>query len=1166
MIFNKSITASIPLAVDMLNNTSPTIIDWSGLRGSATGLAITEIAAAVDHLLIIISADTQSAQLMFDELVFYSSDELRQQIYVFPGWETLPYDQFSPHPDIISQRLALLYKLQHMEKGIVIVPANAMMQRLCPVDYINGRCLSFKKGAIIDREKFRQQLVHIGYLAVSQVSMHGEFAFRGGIIDIFPMGGDEPLRLDLFGDEIEQIKTFDVQTQRSQNVVDDFEILPAREFPLHEESYKAFRERFRNKFAGNLHDSAIYAAISAGNCPRGIEYYLPLFFEHTAHFFDYCPALFTVIKDCATEHVIDEHARTIEQRYNELSTAQDSFLLSPQELYLSAQEFATIQQRFKHIINVNLTAADNGTVINFPNQMPPILTLALHSAKPVEILQRFLAQNKKRVLFVVESQGRIAIMREILKLCDIAPDLITGWHAFNKDTSPYMICSVALHHGLVLDKQKIIVITERQLFGDIAKQQRKKSVRIDPKTVIANLVELHQDDPVVHIDHGVGRYRGLQKLEIKRYESEFVVIEYADGDKLYIPVTSLHLISRYSGSDPDTAPLHKLGSEIWQRVRKKAIKRSYDVAAELLELYAQRRTQIGHRYTLPDDAYATFVAAFPFVETEDQKNAIDEIINDMCSDKIMDRLICGDVGFGKTEVAMRAAFIAVTGGKQVAVLVPTTLLAQQHYQTFLDRFSGMAVNICVLSRFLGQKEQRQIKAEIANGKQDIIIGTHKLLQKDMSFDALGLIIIDEEHRFGVRHKEKIKALCSNTDVVTLTATPIPRTLNLALSELRDISLITTPPVDRLAINTIQKEWDENLIRDYCLREMMRGGQVYFLHNEVESIDKMVDKLAAIMPSAIIKVAHGQMREKELEQVMLDFYHHRVNILVCTTIIESGIDVPSANTIIINRADKLGLAQLYQLRGRVGRSHHHAFAYLITPPRHVISKNAQKRLDAIESLTELGMGFTLATHDMEIRGAGELLGDEQSGHIRDVGFSMYMDLLERAVKTLRSGKTLDMKQAVLPQTEVNLGVATLIPDNYIQDIHLRLVFYKRIASTSTAAELDNIRQELVDRFGLLPEETKNLFTAAEIRLRLHKMAIEKLDITASYVTLHFGNEPDIDTAALITLITDNAEQFSMLGDKKLRCHYDTDNMTDDMEQTLAFIDDLLDVLSGDKIKS
>ena len=1114
---------------------------WGRLYGASVALAIAEAARTHAGLILAVVPDVQAAAHLRAELGFFLAGSALP-LLAFPDWETLPYDVFSPLPELVSERLLTLHRLPGLEKGVLVVPVATLMQRLPPRRYVDGQSLVLAVGDRLDLDATRRRLERAGYSCVSQVIGHGEYAVRGSLLDVFPMGSEVPLRIDLFDQEVETIRTFDPETQRSQEKLERVRMLPAREFPLTEEAISGFRQRYRASFEGDPQASLVYREVSEGRTPGGLEYYLPLFFETTATLFDYLPAGVLALESDTCRETATTFIAGVAQRYEQRRHDIERPLLPPAKLYLHPDEMAGALNRLSGVLYQSPEVPERrkgyAAFHNFATTTLPPLAIQARAAQPAQGLQDFLSTPGRRVLFVAESTGRREMLAEHLAGFNIRARQIEGWQSFIDGDLDLALTVAPLERGLLLDDRGIALVTETQLYGERVRQERRRRARErDSDAIVRNLTELTEGAPVVHEEHGVGRYLGLQTLQVGGMTTEFLALEYANGDKLYVPVSSLHLISRYTGASPENAPLHRLGGEQWDRIKRKAAQKAHDVAAELLDIYARRAAREGVACSAPGDDYAAFAAAFPFEETPDQLRAIEGVIADMEDAKPMDRVVCGDVGFGKTEVAMRAAFMAVQGGRQVAVLVPTTLLAQQHFENFSDRFADWPIKIESLSRFRTAKEQKKVLEGLADGTVDILVGTHKLLQPDLKFKNLGLAIIDEEHRFGVRHKEQLKNLRSEVDILTLTATPIPRTLNMAMSGLRDLSIIATPPVERHPIKTFVSPWSDGLIQEAVLRELKRGGQVYFLHNEVETIENQAQKIEALIPEARVQVAHGQMRERDLERVMRDFYHQRFNLLVCTTIIESGIDVPSANTIVINRADKLGLAQLHQLRGRVGRSHHRAYAYLITPPTKTMTADAKKRLEAIESMEDLGAGFTLATHDLEIRGAGELLGDEQSGQIHEVGFSLYMDLLERAVQALKAGRTPELDRPLSHGAEIDLGLPALLPSDYLPDVHARLVMYKRIASADTPGDLRELQVEMIDRFGLLPEPAKNLLEITELKLKVQPYGIRKIEAGPASGRILFDPSPTIDPTNLIRLIQQKPKEFKLDGSDKLRFYRD-----------------------------
>lgn len=1133
---------------------------WEQLHGSSQGLALS--LAARQRPIVVITPDIFTGNRLEEELHFFAAnnDVDKLPILTFPDWETLPYDHFSPHEDIISQRLLALNQLPTIKSGILIIAATTLMQRLLPRDYLEANSLILNCNESINIAEFRQRLERCGYYCVSKVMEHGEFAVRGSIIDLFPMGSDQPLRIDLFDQEIDSIRLFDPETQRTTTKIESFKLLPAKEYPLTPEAVSTFRQNWRSMFSGDPTKSPLYQNISNAKSHPGIEYYLPLFFAKTHSIFDYLPTNSLIVTIGNLEQVMSDFWQKIKDRYEQLGHDQSYPILPPQNIFLPVEQvFGALQQFPQILINpeeYRTTLNKNITSTCFNTQKYLDISIDRKAVQPLAKLANFIntAMPTSRILFCAESGGRRESLLELLKTINIQPATFNSWHDFLNADALLGIVVAPIEQGLYQPRidsaiintnntainianihlTNIILITETQLFGQqqvMQRRLRKKTVQ-DPEAIVRDLTELHVGAPVVHIDHGIGRYLGLQTLTTDGQNAEFLVLEYADSVKLYVPVSALNLISRYTGVDAEHAPLNHLGSKQWEKTKREAREKIRDVAAELLEIYAERQAKSGFAFTVPKLDYQRFAAAFPFEETPDQQRAIAEVITDMTQPKSMDRLICGDVGFGKTEVAMRAAFIAVNNDKQVAILTPTTLLAQQHFSNFKDRFADWPVRVELLSRFRSAKEQIKIMQKLENGEIDIIIGTHKLLQPNIQFKDLGLLVVDEEHRFGVRQKERIKSLRPNIDILTLTATPIPRTLNMAFANIRDFSIIATPPARRLTIKTFIHQRNNHLIKEAITREILRGGQVYFLHNDVATIDKTARELQELLPTISIAVAHGQMPEQRLEYIMRDFYHLHYNVLVCSTIIESGIDIPTANTIIIDRADRFGLAQLHQLRGRVGRSHHQAYAYLLVPPPSLMTPDAKRRLDAIVSMEDLGAGFTLATHDLEIRGAGDLLGEEQSGEIQNIGFSLYMDMLEKAVTALKEGKKIDLDLPAQQSLEIDLHIHALIPNDYINDVNIRLVLYKRIANIKNAAEADDLQVELIDRFGLLPDATKNLFKIAQLKSKAEPLGIHKITAGNQKGMIEFFEHPNIDPLIIIKLIQRESKTYKLKGPNTL----------------------------------
>lgn len=1110
-------------------------------------LALANLATALkssksNRPLVILTANAFDAQRLLEELPYFAPD---LNVHLLPDWETLPYDQFSPHPDLISDRLTTLYHITQNVCDVIIVPVSTALIRLSPKAYLSANTFMLKKGQKLDLEALRKQCAEAGYHHVTQVVAHGEFSVRGGLVDLFPMGSALPYRIDLFDDEIETIRTFDVDTQRSLYPVPEIRLLPAREFPLDEAGIATFRSQFRETFEGDPQRAKIYKDVSKGVASGGIEWYLPLFFEQTATLLDYLPGNAILCLHGDLDQSAQQFWREAQSRYRTLAHDAERPLLVPEKLLIKTEDFFAATHAFARV---------NLSIGKTEKPLPP-LDIERRADDPLHKLKEFIRQFGGRILIAAESLGRRETMAQMFAEQGITLPSCENWQEYLNSEHKLALGVSTLHSGFssTADKFEFAIITEAELYAATVRQQRRREREKARSTegMLKDLSELRLNDPVVHEQHGVGRYKGLVNLDFGEGETEFLLLEYYGDDKLYVPVSQLFLISRYSGGPPESAPLHRLGSGHWEKAKKKALKQIRDTAAELLNLYAQRASRRGHAFTLSLHDYEAFCEGFPFEETPDQLEAIENVIKDMQSGRPMDRLVCGDVGFGKTEVALRAAFVAVMGGRQVAVLVPTTLLAEQHFNNFSDRFAEWPIKVAEISRFRTAKEQAEALRGLEDGNIDIIIGTHRLIQKDVKFKNLGLVILDEEHRFGVRQKEQLKALRAEVDVLTLTATPIPRTLSMAMEGLREFSVITTPPQKRLSIKTFHAEYSEGIIREAAMREFKRGGQVYFLHNEVDTIHSMREKLERILPDARIAVAHGQLRERELEHVMRDFYHQRYNLLLCTTIIETGIDVPTANTIIMNKADMFGLAQMHQLRGRVGRSHHQAYAYLLTDPDRKITPQAQKRLDAIQLMEDLGAGFHLAMHDLEIRGAGELLGDSQSGEMQEIGFHLYSDMLNHAVKQLKAGKEPDLNAPLGVTTEINLHTPALLTNDYCPDVHERLVIYKRLANCNDDDELDNLQEELIDRFGLLPEQGEALMACHRLRVAAKNIGVVKIDASTDAVQLQFNPKADIDPLKLLNLLQRD-RRCRMNGPEKLRVAVSLPSI----QQRLDFVKTLL----------
>ncbi|WP_272971392.1 transcription-repair coupling factor [Comamonas terrigena] len=1111
--------------------------------GSADALLLSRLAQrerAAGRITAIVTADAGDAQRLIDELAFFAP-ELRCAL--FPDWETLPYDTFSPHQDLISERLATLWRIRSREHetgaDVVLVPATTALYRLAPPSFLAGYTFHFKQGQKLDEAKLKAQLTLAGYQHVSQVVSHGEYAVRGGLIDLFPMGSPVPYRVDLFDDEIDSIRTFDPDSQRSLYPVPEVRLLPGREFPMDEEARAKFRSRWRELLEGDPTRSRVYKDMGNGVATAGIEYYLPLFFDATATVFDYLGDDATLVLHGDLEPAFQRFWTDTRERFRLVQGDPERPALPPETLFLTADQFYTSAKPYPQLaLRPGVEDVADSALFQ---QLPP-LAVVRGAEEPLARLQAHIAHAARRVLVLAESDGRRESLLDFLRASNVNPPAFDSLAEFQADDSERLgIATSNLAQGFAWTEEGIDFVTETELFETSGgTRRRKKQEQVsDVDALIKDLSELKVGDPVVHAQHGIGRYHGLVNMDVGQKNpdgspalQEFLHLEYAKDAVLYVPVSQLHQISRYTGVTPESAPLHSLGSGQWEKAKRKAAEQVRDAAAELLNIYARRAARQGHAFRYSAQDYEQFAQDFGFEETADQKAAIHAVVHDMISPQPMDRLVCGDVGFGKTEVALRAAFVAAMGGKQVAFLAPTTLLAEQHYQTLVDRFSKWPVKVAEMSRFRSTKEINAALKGIEDGSVDIVVGTHKLLSEKTKFQNLGLLIIDEEHRFGVRHKEAMKALRAEVDVLTLTATPIPRTMGMALEGLRDLSVIATAPQRRLAIKTFVRSESNGVIREAVLRELKRGGQVYFLHNEVETIENRRQKLEEILPEARIAVAHGQMPERELERVMRDFVAQRFNILLCSTIIETGIDVPTANTIVISRADKFGLAQLHQLRGRVGRSHHQAYAYLMVPDIESLTKQAEQRLDAIQQMEELGSGFYLAMHDLEIRGAGEVLGENQSGNMMEIGFQLYNEMLAEAVRSLKNGKEPDLLSPLSASTDINLHAPALLPNDYCGDVHLRLSFYKKLATARTSDQIDNLLEEIVDRFGKLPPQAQTLIDTHRLRVLSEPYGVLKVDAAPGVISITFKPNPPIDPMQIIHLIQKN-KHIKLAGNDKLR---------------------------------
>ena len=1125
---------------------------WGSLYGSAAALAIIEFVKIEKRVVLVLAPDIASCNSFYKSLNFYN-DKL--DILIFDNLEVLAYDYFSPHPDITSNRLKTLFKLQNLGNAIVITTLETVLQYLCPSEFVAKYSFSLSVGSFINTELFSEKLIKIGYKKVNTVVGHGEFTIKGSLIDIYSMGAETPYRIDLFDEEVDSIRNFDIVTQRSITDFNEILLLPAREFSTGIDSIKTFKNNYAEAF-GNTSDFICNEVVAQMRLPGGIEFYSPLFFtSRVVTLFEHLPQNTIVATYSNFSSLVDTTYQAIIKRYQHAALNLKRPPLAVDKVFISKNKFFAIIKQKQQIIISKVKLKPDITGLNFLSYLPPPVEIRAQSDNPLVKFLNFINKFVGKILVVCESLGRQNILIDLLKKYDIMLNNVNSYQQFISSNTKICTTIANLSDGLLVCGMAII--TESNLFGsNIVKQKRRRRAKHkDFDEAVKNLVEIKKGDPIVHENYGVGRYLGLETYYFDGIPQDLLSIKYAGDTKLMVPMDSLNIISRYAGVDASNAPLHRLGSGQWAKAKKKACEALNDIAAELLEIYAKRQSQIGFAFPKPSDAYNSFVNSFEFEETKDQLKTMDEVLADMLADKPMDRLVCGDVGFGKTEIAMRAAFLALEASKQVAILTPTTLLANQHYQTFIDRFINYPANIEVISRFQNASSQKKIKASLLNGKTDIIIGTHRLIQNDIKYKNLGLIVIDEEHRFGVGQKELLKKLRGQSDILTMTATPIPRTLNMALGSLKELSIIATPPAGRSAIKTFVDEWSDDIIKEACARELHRGGQIFFLHNDIDSIDNMAENLQNIISNAHIRIAHGRMPSKELEHIMRDFYNGRFQILVCTTIIETGIHIPNANTIIINNAQNFGLAQLHQLRGRVGRSHHLAYAYLVIKPYYSLSSDAKKRLQAIESLKELGAGFMLANHDLEIRGAGNLLGNKQSGRINEIGFNLYNKLLKRTVEAMRLGGTINFNEPVNSEIQISSGISNVIPETYIADIHERLVFYKCIANSSSDDELKDLQIELIDRFGLLPDSTKNLFAVSKLRFFCKKISVNKINIYDDRAVVCFNNTTIADPMKIINLIKKKPQKYKLKKQNKLTI---TENMPSDIKR-IEIVQNLLKTL-------
>ena len=1124
---------------------------WSGTPGCSRSIAICHAADLAEVPILLLCETNENVDQSIRELSYFSRAFENLPVFSLPDWETLPYDNFSPHQDITSERLNSLFHLPKLRRGILVLSISSLMHRLPPREYIDSISLDLRVGQHLEISQMKEELVYAGYKLVDSVFEHGEFAVRGSILDIYPMGSPLPYRIDLFDNEIESLRTFDPESQRSISKVREIKLLPAREYPLDDSGIKTFRANFHEIFDIDPRQCPLYQDVSNGITSPGLEYYLKLFFESLDTVFEFLPTDSIIVKLGNLKSAGDQFWQDIHTRHSEKQIDRYRPILNPTDIFMKPDDLLSKLKGYRRI-----EFREHKDAVDYGISPIPEFSIQRQKSESFEKLIEFIADFDGKIIFCAETEGRQATLTELLDRAGIEPKKVESIHQFFESNSDLGITIAPLDQGMISHEENKAVITESQLFGNrIAQRRRRRQSAENSGLILRSLAELRVNDAIVHIEHGIGRYRGLETISTDGQTAEFLVLEYANDAKLYMPVTSLHMVNRFSGGDQELVSLDRLGSDNWKKAKRKATEKIHDVATELLEIYAKREARKGFKYELQHADYEKFSSSFSFEETPDQASAIESVIADMQSSRPMDRLICGDVGFGKTEVAMRAAFIAIQNNKQVTLLVPTTLLAQQHFESFKDRFSNWPIVVNLVSRFKSNSEQKEIIEQVEKGSIDLLIGTHKLLHADIKYKKLGLLIIDEEHRFGVRQKEKLKTIRTDADILTLTATPIPRTLNMALAEIRDLSLIVTPPARRLSVKTFVRQYQESIVKEAITRELLRGGQVFYLHNEVRTIEQTSEHIQEIIPEARICVAHGQMPEKNLEKIMADFYHKKYNILVCTTIIETGIDIPSANTIVINRADKFGLAQLHQLRGRVGRSHHQAYAYLLLPDHGKLGSDAYKRIEAIQAASTLGAGFTLASHDLEIRGAGELLGEEQSGHIQKIGFSLYFELLEEAIEALKSGKLPSSKIEQRNTIDINLRIPALIPEDYLPDVHARLIMYKRISSAKDEEALEDLQIEMIDRFGLLPDTLKRLFRLTSLKQKAQKFGIKKIDANVNSGNIQFGQQTHVDPLSIVELVQNDPASYKILNANQLNFSH----KSNEPNVRLDFINNLLEKL-------
>ncbi|SUZ97086.1 uncharacterized protein METZ01_LOCUS49940, partial [marine metagenome] len=1108
-------------------DTASDSIKFGQLYGSSIGLALAENRMQTEVSSLVICPNSEKAKIIADEISYFNQTD--QVVEVFPDLEILPYDLSPPRRDIISKRSEILHKLIKKEVNLLVLNASSLLWKLPPRDFFDSLSQQIEVGQSLSINKIKEILKRSGFDRVAVVHDPGQYTVRGSIVDLYSPSEIHPIRIDLDDDHIDSIRLFDSASQLTIKQIKSTWIIPANQFPRDSKAIDLFKANMRNHFEGNQMEWPLYNYIYDDPENHGVYNYLPLFYNTMSSILDFIDRSTRIflIDDFSSSLLGFKHL--IDQRFNDYQLDTQP-IMQPNELFFNAKKIINeINQKTPFTIqSEKFTSTNKQQVINFDTQ-PLLLETSDISLIIDKILLLIEKESVSKVLISAPTKKKQSLIKNYFKSTSLSIDMAKNWTDFLTQKDGIYLTEKILGKGFLIKSQGLAVIGEIDLFGKLTKKINKTYRKQDPETIIENLKDLQKGALVVHRDYGIGKYDGLKRLLVDEIESEFLCINYAKGDLLQLPITQMEKVSRYIGDSSDESLLSNLGNNQWRKICKKAKAKAQDMAAELLEMYANRKLTPGNSQPINQQDYDVFCRGFQFILTGDQAKVIDQVLDDMGSSRKMDRLVCGDVGFGKTEVALRAAFSSVMNGNQVVLMVPTTLLAQQHYETFQERFTDWPVNIELLSRTQTLKKRDEIFETLRLGQTDIVIGTHAVLSERISYPKLGLVIVDEEHRFGVKDKERLKKIRYDVDYLAMTATPIPRTLNMAIGELKDISMIATPPESRLPIRTYISRWDRNLIKEAFQREINRGGQILFVHNKIADIENISEELKNIFPDLSIEIAHGQMKEKRLEQIMMRFYNNKFSVLLATTIIESGLDIPNANTIIINNANRFGLAQLHQLRGRVGRSERQSYAYLLTPPKNQITEDGLKRLEAIEAIEDLGVGFILAMHDLEIRGAGEILGDEQSGQIQKIGFTLYKDLLSEAVNSLKDFGTSDDP---FFSTDINLNLPTLIPEDYMPDVHLRLIFYKRIASTDNDSQIKEIKHELIDRFGALPEFTSNLLEVTKLKNKANLIGIERIKLNNQYGRIYFHSSTPIESDLLIQLIKDNHDKFRLYPDQSL----------------------------------